>query len=100
MAPNRPQPPSTAFEDISAPLITLACPCLQSSAEKLRQHLVGRSRGRAHGRAAGAASVHASTSASVAAEQLQILDKELQTHGKSPKAMITVSRAKQVTLPP
>ena len=61
-------------------------PRLQSSAEKLRQHLLGRSRGRArgtggasHGASSTASGVGPpSASAAGAAEQLKMLDRELQ----------------------
>jgi len=63
-------------------------PRLQSSAEKLRQHLLGRSHGRAAGRS-GAMPGQSSTGELIAA-----LEKELQMMGKSPKAMIMMGRAK------
>jgi len=63
-------------------------PRLQSSAEKLRKHLLGRSHGRAAGRSGGM------PGQSTAGELIAALEKELQMMGKSPKAMIIVGRAK------
>ena len=62
-------------------------PRLQTSAEKLRQHLLGRSHGRkARQPASGAGAL---------GELLASLEHELQTTGCSPKAMITLTRVKQ-----
>lgn len=72
-------------------------PRLQSSAEKLRQHLLGRSRGRGGGGGLrGAVRGSAGTSA---AEMLHSLERELSASaargGVPPKAMTWLSRAKQ-----
>ena len=74
------------FERRKDAVVMRMAPRLQSSAEKLRQHLLGRSRGRARARlgahggstASGGSGAHASASATTAAEQLQLLDAELQ----------------------
>jgi polyhydroxyalkanoate synthesis regulator phasin len=77
------------FERRKDAVVLRMAPRLQSSAEKLRQHLLGRSRARGTPRASRGA-----TSAS-APEILHTLERELAVSGKSPKAMILLSRAKQ-----
>ena len=62
-------------------------PRLQTSAEKLRVHLLGRSRSRQSGGGRG--------SASSASDLLHALESELTRAGKSPKAMVMLQRAKQ-----
>ena len=78
------------FERRKDAVVLRMAPRLQSSAEKLRAHLMGRSRARNAPRSAGRGGA-----ALTAPEAILGLEKELATHGKSPKAMIMLNKAKQ-----
>ena len=78
------------FERRKDQVVLRMAPRLQSSAEKLRTHLMGRSRANNAPRSSGRGS-----GAMTAPDALLALEKELTTHGKSPKAMILLNKAKQ-----
>ena len=68
-------------------MVLRMAPKLHSSAEKLRHHLMGRSRARSAPRAVGGRG----TTALTAPDALAALERKLTTSGKTPKAMILLS---------